>query len=127
MRFAHFVELFAGWRRVVAREAISIIRPMEASRRRAIQQLSPSLVNRIAYEIRNRGGAISDVQAAAANPGTVVEVRNLFYNTPARRKFMKGSTTEFGYIAETMLRTALPHPLVAFTLAHNGRVTLDLP
>src|SRR5215471_2653053 len=40
-----------------------------------------------AYEIHNHGGAISDAQAAAGNVGTVVEVRNLFYNTPARRKF----------------------------------------
>jgi DNA mismatch repair protein MutL len=80
-----------------------------------------------AYEIHDRGGAISDVQAAAGNAGTVVEVRNLFYNTPARRKFMKGSQTEFGYISETFLRTALPHPKGAFTLSHNGRVILDLP
>jgi DNA mismatch repair protein MutL len=80
-----------------------------------------------AYEIFNRGGAISDAQAAAGNVGTTIEIRNLFYNTPARRKFMKGSQTEFGYISETLLRTALPHPKVAFKLSHNGRIVLDLP
>src|SRR3954453_7931975 len=43
-----------------------------------------------AYEIVNRGGQIADAQAAAGNVGTAVEVRNLFFNVPARRKFMKG-------------------------------------
>jgi DNA mismatch repair protein MutL len=80
-----------------------------------------------AYEITNRGGAIADVQAAAGNVGTTVEVRNLFFNTPARRKFIKGTATEFGHIGETLLRLALPHPSVAFKLLHNGRSTLDLP
>src|SRR5215208_250831 len=52
-----------------------------------------------AWEILNRGGEISDPQAAAGNVGTTVEVRNLFYNTPARRKFIKGASTEYGHIA----------------------------
>src|SRR4029453_9442037 len=80
-----------------------------------------------AYEIHNRGGAISDPQAAAGNTGTTVEVRNLFFNTPARRKFIKGAATEFGHISEMVLRIALPHPKVAFKLLHNNRTTLDLP
>jgi DNA mismatch repair protein MutL len=79
------------------------------------------------YEIFNRGGAISDPQASAANVGTVVEVRNLFFNTPARRKFIKGAPTEYGHISEMMLRLALPYPQVAFTLTHNGRATVSLP
>src|SRR5439155_12635955 len=89
--------------------------------------LSRTAANDTAYEITNRGGAISDVQAAAGNVGTTVEVRNLFFNTPARRKFIKGTATEFGHVGETLLRLALPHPLVAFKLLHNGRTTLDLP
>ena len=80
-----------------------------------------------AYEIFNRGGIISDPQAAAGNVGTTVEVRNLFYNTPARRKFIKGTSTEFGHISETLLRLALPHPSISFKLLHNGRGALDLP
>src|ERR1700691_4913956 len=60
-----------------------------------------------AYEIFNPGGSISDPQAAGASIGTVVEVRNLFFNTPARRKFIKGTATEFGHISETLLRLAL--------------------
>ncbi len=81
----------------------------------------------IAWEIFNRGGEISDPQAAAGNVGTTIEVRNLFFNVPARRKFLKGSSTEFGYISETLLRTSLPHPKVAFKLLHNGRQVLNLP
>ena len=79
-----------------------------------------------AYEIFDRGGEISQPQAAAGNRGTTLEVRNLFFNTPARRKFMRGAATEFGHIREMVLRLALPHPDVAFTLSHNGRVALEL-
>lgn len=79
-----------------------------------------------AYEIENRGGVVTAPQATAGNVGTTVEVRNLFYNTPARRKFMKGASTEFGHISEIVLRLALPHPHVGFKLLHNGRVALDL-
>jgi DNA mismatch repair protein MutL len=79
------------------------------------------------YEILNRGSSISDPQAAAANVGTVVEVRNLFYNTPARRKFIRGSATEYGHVSDTLLRLALPFPSVSFRLIHNNRRTLDLP
>jgi DNA mismatch repair protein MutL len=80
-----------------------------------------------AWEIHNRGGAIDQPQAAAGNIGTTIEVRNLFFNTPARRKFIKGAPTEFGHISEALLRIALPHPTVSFHLSHNGRTALDLP
>ena len=81
----------------------------------------------VAYEIFNRGGAITDAQAAAGNVGTAIEVRNLFFNVPARRKFLKGMQTEFGHISEMVMKLALPHPRVAFKLTHNGRDVLDLP
>jgi DNA mismatch repair protein MutL len=89
--------------------------------------LSRTADSEAAYEILNRGGSISDPQAAAGNIGTVVEVRNLFFNTPARRKFIKGTATEFGHISETLLRLSLPYPRIAFKLIHNGRTSLDLP
>jgi len=80
-----------------------------------------------AYEIFDRGCIVSDAQAAAGNAGTTVEIRNLFYNTPARRKFLRGPSTEFGHISDALLRLALPHPKIAFKLLHNGRTALDLP
>jgi DNA mismatch repair protein MutL len=89
--------------------------------------LSRTAATDTAYEVTNRGGVIGDVQAASGNVGTSLEVRNLFFNTPARRKFIKGTATEFGHISETLLRLALPHPNVSFKLLHNGRATLDLP
>jgi DNA mismatch repair protein MutL len=89
--------------------------------------LSRTAAEDAAYEIMNRGGEISTPQAAAGNVGTTVEIRNLFYNTPARRKFMKGASTEAGHVSDLLLRIALPHPAVAFKLTHNGRTALDLP
>jgi DNA mismatch repair protein MutL len=83
--------------------------------------------NDAAWEIQNRGGVIDQPQAAAGNVGTTIEVRNLFFNTPARRKFIKGAGTEFGHISEALLRIALPHPGISFRLSHNGRSVLDLP
>jgi DNA mismatch repair protein MutL len=80
-----------------------------------------------AYEIFDRGGAISDPQAAAGNVGTTLEVRNLFFNTPGRRKFLRGPSTEFSHISEAVLRLAIPHPAIAFKLSHNNRSVLDLP
>ncbi len=83
--------------------------------------------NDAAYEVHNRGGAISDPQAAPGNVGTTIEVRNLFFNTPARRKFLKGSPTEFGHISDTLQRIALACPHVSFSLSHNNRTSLNLP
>jgi DNA mismatch repair protein MutL len=91
------------------------------------RMLSRIADSEVAYEIVNHGGAIGGVQAAAGNRGTTVEVRNLFFNTPARRKFIKGSATEYGHISETILRLCLPFAAVSFRLTHNGKVTLDLP
>jgi DNA mismatch repair protein MutL len=89
--------------------------------------LSRPRSEKIAYEIQNRGGQIDQPQASAGNCGTVIEIRNLFFNTPARRKFLKGAATEIGHISDALLKLALPFPKIAFKLVHNGRTTLDLP
>jgi DNA mismatch repair protein MutL len=65
-------------------------------------------------------------EPAALTTGSVVEVRDLYYNTPARRKFLKTEQTEFAHCSEALKRIALAYPAIAFTLSHNGRVSLHL-
>ncbi|MDR2164960.1 MAG: DNA mismatch repair endonuclease MutL [Zoogloeaceae bacterium] len=79
------------------------------------------------YAWRLRGEAGAEPEPAARMAGTMVEVRDLYYNTPARRKFLKSEGTEFGHCAETLKRIALAHCQVAFTLSHNDRAVLQLP
>ena len=77
--------------------------------------------------IEGSGDQCSDPRPIGCAPGTVVEVRNLFFNTPARRKFMRAASTEFGHVTDTFTRLAMAHPAVGFKLAHGERVTCDLP
>ncbi|MDR0380124.1 MAG: DNA mismatch repair endonuclease MutL, partial [Candidatus Accumulibacter sp.] len=79
-----------------------------------------------AHAWRLAGETGATPEPAALSAGTVVEMRDLYYNTPARRKFLKSETTEFAHCAEAVRRVALAKPDVAFTLEHNGRVTLHL-
>lgn len=71
--------------------------------------------------IEVEGGKVTGVAAAGAPPGTLVEVRDLFFNTPARRKFMKSPAAEAARAAEALAALALGHPGVHFELSHNGR------
>ncbi|HNT34863.1 MAG TPA: DNA mismatch repair endonuclease MutL, partial [bacterium] len=64
---------------------------------------------------------------AGCPEGTTVEVADLFYNVPARRKFLKSTQTEYNAVAETLVRQALAFPSVHFVLTHNGRKTLEFP
>ncbi len=72
------------------------------------------------------GDYVGEVTPDACAPGTVVEVRDLFFNTPARRKFMRAGPTEFGHIAELLGRLAMVRPDVSFTLLHNGKKSLEV-
>ena len=80
-----------------------------------------------AAEISVEGGHVSAVRPAAANRGTSVEVRDLFFATPARLKFMKGERTESSAISDVVKRIAIAFPTVRFTLSGTDRGTLDLP
>jgi DNA mismatch repair protein MutL len=72
-------------------------------------------------EIYAEGGRIKEVKACGMARGTVVSVRNLFFNTPARLKFMKSAETETGHIGDFMTRLAISRPEVRFTYINDGR------
>ncbi len=80
-----------------------------------------------AWQIQAVDGSHSDAAPAAHALGTSVEMRELYFNTPARRKFLKSEATEFAYCEETFKRIALSRPDVAFSLQHNNRVVWQLP
>ncbi len=79
------------------------------------------------WEIESSGETTGEVRPAAGAEGTSIFIDDLFFNTPARRKFLRKASTEYGHIAEQITRLALPHPHIAFTLSHNGRETMNLP
>jgi len=80
-----------------------------------------------AWSLSAGGGECGAIQPAAHAPGTSVEVSDLYFNTPARRKFLRTEATEFGHCEDVYRRIALSRPDVAFSLKHNGRVVSHLP
>ncbi|MDJ0794196.1 MAG: DNA mismatch repair endonuclease MutL [Woeseiaceae bacterium] len=79
-----------------------------------------------AWQVEADGGHISKAAPAAHPQGTTVEVHDLFYNTPARRRFLRTERTEFGHIEKWVRRLALSRPEIAFSLTHNQRTVLQL-
>ncbi|MUT67308.1 DNA mismatch repair endonuclease MutL [Paenibacillus sp. NEAU-GSW1] len=86
--------------------------------------VSSSETNGLAHKIVIEGGDIKADEPANAPQGTDMTVRDLFFNTPARLKYMKTIQTELGHISDYIYRIALAHPGIAFTLTHNGNVLL---
>jgi DNA mismatch repair protein MutL len=78
-------------------------------------------------EIRVNGGAIAGVVEAAAAEGTTVEVNDLFYNLPARRKFLKADAAESAQVSRIVTQLALAYPEVGFTLSSGGRTVVRCP
>ncbi|MDK2892443.1 DNA mismatch repair endonuclease MutL [Methanohalophilus sp.] len=80
-----------------------------------------------AVKVHVNGGIVEEVSEIGSSPGTKVVVKDLFYNTPARRKYLKSPRTELSHITDTVMRLALGNPQVSFTLVSEGRVTLRAP
>jgi len=83
----------------------------------------------IGHQVEVNGTAFDhqEVQAVAAQKGTHIRVQDLFFNVPARRKFLKKPTTEFGHIEEIVRRLALTHFDIRFVLEHNDNIRINLP
>ncbi len=83
----------------------------------------------IGYQVEVNGTAFDhqEIQAVASPKGTHIRVQDLFFNVPARRKFLKKQATEFGHIEEIVRRLALTHFDIRFVLEHNSTVRLNLP
>ena len=79
------------------------------------------------YELIVNGGHSEPINACGVPQGTTMEVRNLFYNTPVRRKFLKTAQTERGHVAEAFTRIALANPEIHLKFLHNGKIQQDLP
>ena len=77
--------------------------------------------------LAGEGGVIAQRLAVPGQAGTSIEVRDLFFNTPARLKFLKSATTELGATLRALTQLALAHPEVQFRVAHNGRASLTAP
>ena len=80
-----------------------------------------------AWQVEADNGVVSEPRPVAHPQGTTVEVHDLFYNTPARRRFLRTERTEFGHIEKWIRRLALSRQDVAFTLTHNRRSVMQLP
>jgi len=78
------------------------------------------------WEIICEGGKIKRADEVGIPCGTSIEVRQLFFNTPARRKFLRRDETELSHISDVVARLAMAHPQVHFSLSHNGKKTLEL-
>ena len=72
------------------------------------------------------GGVFRSVQESGCSPGTHMSVNNLFYNVPARLKFLKTDTTEMNHVTNQVTWAALAHPNIHFSLTHNGRTVIDV-
>lgn len=83
--------------------------------------------NDTGYQITSIFGEIKPVLPAALNPGTIVEVKDLFHNIPARKKFLKSETTEYQHCKTIFERLAVSHPEIGFRLTHNGKEIYSLP
>lgn len=81
----------------------------------------------LATQIYIEGGAMRRVSQVSSPKGTYIEVRNLFYNTPVRLKYLKSNTTELAHISEAITQQALARYEIAFSLALNGHISIQAP
>ncbi|MBO7082144.1 MAG: DNA mismatch repair endonuclease MutL [Neisseriaceae bacterium] len=79
------------------------------------------------FSIRADDGVIGKITPVSCEVGTIVEISEIYFNTPARRKFLKSESTEYAHCMNAIERIALANPQVAFSVTHNGKSVLHLP
>jgi DNA mismatch repair protein MutL len=89
-----------------------------------VELITKTVESDAATRVVIEGGRLLDVKDAARSTGTTISVRDLFFNTPARRKFMRSEATENYHLTNIVTHYALAHPEIAFTLTNNGREVL---
>jgi len=99
--------------------------PAIASVSRLVMTTSPD--GRSGTRVEIEGGRMRQVSAAPHPRGTTVEVRDLFFNTPARARFLRAASTELGHVSELVAACALSNPALNVTLMHEGRTLLSAP
>ncbi len=82
---------------------------------------------KIGTRLQISGGQIEAKEKIAFKPGTTISIKNLFFNTPARRNFLRSDVTEFNHILKSVKRFFLAYPAVKFTVIHNGEELYSLP
>lgn len=90
-----------------------------------VELVSRTEQNDIGYKIAIQGGDIIDKHEEGCQKGTTITVKELFYNTPVRYKFLKKDFTESGYIEDTITRIALANPSIAIKLINTGKITIQ--
>ena len=114
-----------GFRGEALASIASVARVRITSRTRAdVERISASTDHQ-AWTIAGESGSVTPPAPAAAPPGTTIEVRNLFYNTPARRKFLRTPATEQGRCLEWITNLALAHPAIGFVARCDGKIRLE--
>ena len=92
-----------------------------------IELLTKTDADEYAYLYRISGGEEQGIEPAARPVGTTITVRDLFYNTPARMKFLKKDTSEGNYVADVVTQLALSHPEVSFKFVRDGKPQFQTP
>lgn len=90
-----------------------------------VEAISCSKEEAVGHKIKIAGGVVEDFSEIGAVLGTMIEVKHLFYNVPARRKFLKSSSHEAGLIGDLVSKYALGHPTIRFRLVNNGQMQID--
>jgi len=92
-----------------------------------VEMLTKTAVDEVATQIKIAGSEIQEQEPIVAPQGTSIAVKNLFFNIPARRNFLKSNTVELRHIIDEFHRIALAHPQIAFTFFQRGQELFDLP